>query len=263
MPTLGLTLPARLLASLLPPDVVWHAGRIQDIAGLAEPLPPEEAAAIARAVPKRQREFAAGRHCARRALRGLRDPQRPAGSEPIPAGPDRAPCWPAGVVGSITHNDEFCAAAVAHAATFAGLGIDIDAVERFDADLESAICTPGEIRRWLTGHDNLQRQRRLAAIFSFKESFYKAQYATSRAWLGFEDVEVTRLDGWGEALTTLELQVLRAPQARPANSALPDEPKHAHDWLLARCWTGHCALDAEHVASSMIIRSESIRGAAA
>jgi 4'-phosphopantetheinyl transferase EntD len=32
---------------------------------------------------------------------------------PIPMGRDRAPVWPEGVVGSISHSDAFCLAAVA------------------------------------------------------------------------------------------------------------------------------------------------------
>src|SRR5690606_7567998 len=50
------------------------------------------------AVNKRQTEFLAGRLCAHEALRRLLGvPSIPAVAE------DRSPCWPSGVVGSITH----------------------------------------------------------------------------------------------------------------------------------------------------------------
>ncbi|MBN1173619.1 MAG: 4'-phosphopantetheinyl transferase, partial [Micromonosporaceae bacterium] len=63
---------------------------------------PEEAPLVARAVPRRRAEFTTGRHCARLALASL-------GVEPaaILAGPDRAPRWPAGIVGTITHCDGY------------------------------------------------------------------------------------------------------------------------------------------------------------
>lgn len=58
-----------------------------------------EAAALARAWPRRRQEFAAGRRAARRALEGV---GRPAVA--IPVGARGAPVWPAGVLGSISHN---------------------------------------------------------------------------------------------------------------------------------------------------------------
>ena len=58
------------------------------------PLPPS----LSTAVAKRRSEYLAGRWCAREALAML-------GMEGIPAlGPDRAPQWPAGSLGSITHS---------------------------------------------------------------------------------------------------------------------------------------------------------------
>src|ERR1700716_1803425 len=68
------------------------------------------------AVPNRQREFLAGRLCAAQALRCLG-----ADSTHVGMAGDRAPVWPDGVVGSITHSGGFAAAAVAWAATSPGL----------------------------------------------------------------------------------------------------------------------------------------------
>ena len=76
--------------------------------GEPDPLLPAERAALGQVVDGRRRDFAAGRHCARRALARL------VGSpEPILSGPDREPVWPQGIVGSITHCDGYRAAAVA------------------------------------------------------------------------------------------------------------------------------------------------------
>src|SRR4051794_36063543 len=75
---------------------------------LAEPLFPEEQAAIARAVEKRRLEFALGRTCARRALRELG--VNPGALVPLA---DRSVPWPSEAWGSITHADGFCAAVAA------------------------------------------------------------------------------------------------------------------------------------------------------
>ena len=67
-----------------------------------------EAAAVTKAVPKRRAEYAAVRHCARTALGRLGVPP-----VPILSGPDRAPRWPPGIIGALTHCEGYRAAAVA------------------------------------------------------------------------------------------------------------------------------------------------------
>src|SRR5689334_8284722 len=63
------------------------------------PLFPEEEHAVGNSIAKRRIEFAGGRYCARIAMTEL-------GFSPcaIPGGPDGAPVWPLGLVGSITHS---------------------------------------------------------------------------------------------------------------------------------------------------------------
>jgi 4'-phosphopantetheinyl transferase EntD len=81
-----------------PPAATAHA--FDDPADAFAALYPQEADAVARAVPKRQREYATVRLCARRAMSEL-------GVEPVPllAGRRGAPQWPSGVIGSLTHCD--------------------------------------------------------------------------------------------------------------------------------------------------------------
>src|SRR2546423_1898920 len=82
--------PETTLACLLPPDVAVAAAAGEH-AGIL--LPVEEA--IARTwSPKRVREFAAGRTCARLALSAQGH-----AAVPLLPGPKRAPQWPAGFVG--------------------------------------------------------------------------------------------------------------------------------------------------------------------
>ncbi|WP_137992768.1 4'-phosphopantetheinyl transferase family protein [Streptomyces vilmorinianum] len=152
-----------------------------DLAGAL--LFPEEETAVARAVPKRRREYATTRHCARIALRRL-------GHAPAPVlrGPNREPLWPEGVVGALTHCDGYRAAAVAWAgAPIASLGIDA----------EPHLPLPDGVRETVTRPEELPHLAELAArepevhwdrlLFSAKESVYKAWFPLARSWLDFED----------------------------------------------------------------------------
>ena len=81
------------MRDLLPSTVAVAVAGPEDWTG--ELLPAEQACLGERAVQTRRRDFTAGRVCARRALRDLGLP-----TTAVPAAADRAPVWPAGVVGS-------------------------------------------------------------------------------------------------------------------------------------------------------------------
>ncbi|MEL6838739.1 MAG: 4'-phosphopantetheinyl transferase superfamily protein [Pseudomonadota bacterium] len=146
----------------------------------ADGLWPEETPAIARAVDKRQRDFAAGRRAARTAMEEF-------GLTPtaIPQGEQREPIWPDGLIGSISHCQTCCIAAVAESNHHRSIGIDIEPATPLDTDLNRMICQPSE-RDWLTTQANPQ----LAAktIFSIKEAVYKAQFPLTRDVIGFHAV---------------------------------------------------------------------------
>ena len=127
-----------MLADLLPAEVVVVESRIASVTGR---MFPEEDEYVKAAIPRRRQEFLAGRCCAREALQKL-------GVAPasLPSNSDRTPSWPAGVVGSITHSTDHCAAAVARASQFASLGIDLEEVNRFDQKLLPLICTERELK---------------------------------------------------------------------------------------------------------------------
>jgi 4'-phosphopantetheinyl transferase EntD len=168
-----------MIATLVPPHV---AVRECLIAGVAGVLADEEARCVATAVPKRQREFLAGRLCAHAALRELGMPRMT-----LPSLADRTPAWPDPVVGSITHSERHCAAAVALRSRVRAIGIDVEEIDRVDLGLLPLIGTAREVAR-------IQVEERpvaaAALLFSAKEAFYKCQYTLSRAWVGFHDVEV-------------------------------------------------------------------------
>ncbi|GAA3462411.1 4'-phosphopantetheinyl transferase [Saccharothrix longispora] len=172
-----------MITDLLPPPIsaVDYFG---DPDGVV--LFPEEEEHVAKAVDKRRKEFATGRHCARAALAGL-------GHAPVPLlpGPNREPTWPAGVVGSITHCRGYRAAAVGRVGEVWTIGIDAEPNEPTPAGVLEAIAVPGELARMpalRAAGDKVAWDR---LLFSAKETVYKAWFPLTRAWLGFEDAEVT------------------------------------------------------------------------
>jgi 4'-phosphopantetheinyl transferase EntD len=180
-----------LLRPLLPARVVVVEAPVEQ---MQAPPHPDEEVLIATAHPGRRREFLAGRTAARRALAALGAPPGP-----ILAREDRAPVWPAGWVGSITHTRTHAAAAAAHARDFAALGIDFETVDRFDLPLARHILTLDE-QVAMQALPLEARQARLAAVFCAKEAFYKAQHPLTGRWLGFQHVE-TPLAGDGGGFT--------------------------------------------------------------
>ena len=141
-----------------------------------------EAKCYPRAIEKRRLEFAGGRLCARRALADLE-----VEGFPLVAGPGRAPVWPGGIVGSITHAEGYCGAVAVSTGEYEGIGVDVEVCGRLGRDLESRICTPEE-KRWLDSQPSSNRAESATLIFSAKEALYKCQYCITGAWLGFLDV---------------------------------------------------------------------------
>ena len=140
------------------------------------------------AVPTRRREFAAGRAAARIALAqiGVDAPS-------IPAGPAREPVWPEGVVGSLSHDGDYCVAAVHWSSAVRAIGIDIAAAAPLDAALIDRICTHGERRELARMSADVWACDPYKIVFSAKEAVYKCLFALSGSVFGFRAVHM-RLD---------------------------------------------------------------------
>jgi enterobactin synthetase component D len=139
--------------------------------------------------PKRQRDFLAGRWCAEEALRRLG-----AGSTHVAMARDRAPIWPDGVVGSITHSGNFVAAAVAWAADVAGLGIDSEQIIDPAAARDIAdVCMVDEAVLF-TAADGRSFCEFCTLVFSAKEAVFKCLFPVTRKFLEFSDVRITLID---------------------------------------------------------------------
>lgn len=146
---------------------------------------PAELAEMPRAVDKRRREYVAGRVAAHRAMEKLGLTPRP-----VLATRARAPSWPRGLTGSLSHNDTTCVAAVARASQVRSLGIDVEDDTPLARDLVATVCTLEE-RAWLATQPEETRGRLAKLIFSAKEAVYKCQYPVSHRVLDFDAVLVT------------------------------------------------------------------------
>ncbi|MDR9393304.1 MAG: 4'-phosphopantetheinyl transferase superfamily protein [Roseovarius sp.] len=167
-----------------------------------------EEASLPKATAARQREFAAGRRAAHQAMAALGQAVRP-----VVAEADRAPVWPDGLTGSISHDDSVCVAAVASSCGFAALGLDIEPDAELPRELEPEICTVGELA-WLSVQPSSLRGRLGRLIFSAKEAAYKCQYTRSRTVLGFDAMEITPDPQTGQFEATFTRDVPGFPARR-------------------------------------------------
>lgn len=163
----------------------------------------EQTPSLQRSVAKRQAEYLAGRVCARAAL------QRLDGRDYLPAtGDDRAPIWPAGISGSITHGKGWAAAVVAHSSDCQGLGLDQETLlgEERAERLAGEILTAAELERM----DRTLLSLTATLTFSLKESLFKALYPIVLKRFYFEHAEILEWSTDGSArlrlLTDLSAQ---------------------------------------------------------
>ncbi|WP_136618320.1 MULTISPECIES: 4'-phosphopantetheinyl transferase family protein [Mesorhizobium] len=143
----------------------------------------EEELSLGNVVPARRREFRAGRFYARQALHGLG-----AGGS-VPIGDNRAPLWPTGIVGSISHTRSLCVVAVGSSTEFLGVGIDIEEDSPLSCELAQLVSDAAE----LEGREGIER--RLGCdlpklLFVIKEAFYKMYFPLTGRFLAFHDVSV-------------------------------------------------------------------------
>ena len=106
---------------------------------------------------------------------------------PVPAAPNRAPVWPTGLIGTITHTRGYCAAAVARRTDLRAVG----------HGRRAAPGTRTGVRRMILRPEEADRLARLPAgvswpvvVFSAKETVYKVWHPVVGSWLDFLDATV-------------------------------------------------------------------------
>jgi 4'-phosphopantetheinyl transferase EntD len=166
---------------------------------------PEEEPLIARSVPKRRNEFITVRHCARLALKELGVPP-----VPILKGEKGEPCWPDGVVGSLTHCNGYRGAAVGNHDAVRSVGIDAEPHDVLPHGVLDAISLPAERAELSTLPEGLHWDR---ILFCAKEATYKAWFPVTRRWLGFEDAHIVFDVDEGATTGGFESRILIDPAA--------------------------------------------------
>lgn len=158
-------------------------------------------AEMARAVDKRRAEYLAGRWCSHRLLAHF----GVAGA--VTRMPERAPCWPEHIYGSISHTKNRAIAVAVHSQYPWRIGVDI---EHFDArvmhDTMHEIVTAEE-KAWLE-HLGKEIEWGVLLAFSAKESLYKALWPELRCWIDFHAAALVSV---GEGTFTLRLNETLSP----------------------------------------------------
>ena len=151
-----------------------------------------------RAVAKRKAEYLCGRFLAALALEQVVGCRHHIGS-----GEHRQPLWPSGVTGSISHTSDV-AACLLSASTAVCLGIDIENVlsqQTADNVAGGVIC---DSERALLKATDAAFALCLTAVFSAKETVFKALYPRVGFYFDFNAALVTELD-FSQGTVALEL----------------------------------------------------------
>lgn len=183
------------VAGILPPGIRVACRAIRQ--GDRALLMPDEATSISSL--KDSMRDASG--AARQVARGLLAEMGLSGV-PVVRAASGAPVWPADVVGSLAHDDEFATAAVAAAASISGLGIDIEPAKPLPAEVANIVKIDGDV---LDGVDETLATR---LLFAAKEAVYKAVFPRDQVILGFEDVVVDLSAGQGRTNTGRSVQLV-------------------------------------------------------
>jgi len=189
-----------------------------------DPLPAAEQVLVERAVPKRRREFATGRVLARTLLRELGIE-----TEVIGQREDRTPIWPEGVVGSISHCDDLCVAAVGRRSHgIRSIGVDVEPAQPLPRDIWGEVARRSE---WIGNEgDSISPGIAMRRLFSAKEAFYKCIFPVLERSLEFHDVEVNFATGYER----FDARVVRSvDEGHSATDLIEGRQRTFERWILS------------------------------
>ncbi len=175
-----------------------------------------EAAFIVDAVPKRRREFATARALAREGLArffGMHDFN-------LLNDKNRAPIWPQGIAGSLSHSSTRAWVALVDA-TYGTIGIDGENRDKLERSLWHLTMHDEEIAYLETLRTSTQKRRALV-IYSAKEALYKAQFPWTQKFVDFKAVQI-RLDEDGSLQCILQRDIAPLQSGFVARGRWSDE----------------------------------------
>ena len=141
---------------------------------------------LSRAVDKRRADYLAGRALLMRAFEALN-----LAPQPVETGPDRAPIWPAGVTGSLSHSRTTCAC-ILSTNTALRIGIDIEtALSSTSTEAVRKVALIPSERALVAA--NPQSPDLPAQIFCAKETLFKALYPVVQEVFGFDSAQTIAL----------------------------------------------------------------------
>ncbi len=184
------------------------------------PLLPGEAPDLRGASDVRRREFAAGRHLARRLIRTWGCP-----AAPLRRRRDGSPNWPEGLSGSISHCQDLCVVAVAPVLHVTALGIDVEPAAAIEEELWQELFHTEELLTLRNGVDLGEHVPPDRLLFSAKEAAYKSgQAPRATSFLDLRLVHATA--------GTLRLECLHDP----ALGTVDVSWRGLGNWLLTTSW---------------------------
>ena len=145
---------------------------------------------IQSAVIKRKSEFLAGRYCAKKALAEYN-----INDYTIYALKNRAPSWPKGYIGSISHTSDSAYSIVTKDTEYSGIGIDAEYIlsKQQIIDIRKIITTDSEFNFINESLLNINITFTLILIFSAKESLFKALNPIVDIFFDFLAVKIINL----------------------------------------------------------------------
>lgn len=155
-----------------------------------------------KAVAKRRAEYLASRLCVRAALRqfGFDDFL-------LTNDADRAPVWPEGIAGSLSHTRACISLLLADKVTGKQPGVDCEEIMRPEAAEEMREMIINEREHGILQSSGVPFATALTAAFSLKESLYKALFPLFRQFMHFNEAEIIACRA---GLTNVTLRLNRA-----------------------------------------------------
>lgn len=214
--------------SLIPAAVLVTASYDETVfsddlfAKLDIPQPPS----LSRAVPRRRAEFLAGRAVAKAAMACLGLPPRP-----VDTTPSRAPLWPKGLSGSISHARGRCACLLSQD-TGRSFGIDTEAIAEGRPLNAILTQTLSQTERALLTQGPYPANINATLAFSAKEALFKALYPQVGHHFGFDAANLTEPPHQNSVTLSLTTNLTdNLPKGRRFDIHLSLTPTHVSTWL--------------------------------